>query len=95
MPNATREAVIRFREETLPASDPSHGTPNAVVRRSLEFELPQGAARWEQSDYGHPGRFNPWDPRGIDAALRRRRRSSRRWRTRSSRFSAPPRRPKL
>ncbi len=69
MPNATREAVIRFREETLPASDPSHGTPNAVVRRSLEFELPQGAARWEQTDYGHPGRFNPWEPRGIDAAL--------------------------
>ena len=69
MPNATREAVIRFREETLPASDPSHGTPNAVVRRSLEFELPQGTARWEQTDYGHPGRFNPWDPRGIDAGL--------------------------
>jgi len=69
MPNATREAVIRFREETLPASDPSHGTPNAVVRRSLEFELPQGTARWEQTDYGHPGRFNPWDPRGIDARL--------------------------
>ncbi len=69
MPNATREAVIRFREETLPASDPSHGTPNAVVRRSLDFELPQGTARWEQTDYGHPGRFNPWDPRGIDARL--------------------------
>ena len=69
MPNATREAVIRFREETLPASDPSHGTPHSVVRRSLEFELPQGTARWEQTDYGHPGRFNPWDPRGIDARL--------------------------
>ncbi len=69
MPNATREAVIKFREETLPASDPSHGTPHAVVRRWLEFELPQGAARWEQSDYGHPGRFNAWDPRGIDAGL--------------------------
>ena len=69
MPDATREAVIRFREETLPASDPSHGTPHAVVRRRLDFELPQGAARWEQSDYGHPGRFNPWDPRGIDARL--------------------------
>ncbi len=28
-----------------------------------------GAARFEQTDYGHPGRFNPWEPRGIDGAL--------------------------
>jgi len=68
MPDA-REAVIRFREETLPPYDAGHGTPNPVVRRELEFELPQGKARWEQTDYGHPGRFNPWDPRGIGAKL--------------------------
>ena len=69
MPESIREAVIRFREETLPAYDPSHGTPDPVLRRRLDFQLPQGEARWEQSDYGHPGRCNPWEPRGIDAPL--------------------------
>ena len=69
MADATREAAVRFREETLPPHHEAHGTPHAVVRREIEFELPQGKARWEQTDYGHPGRFNPWDPRGIDAKL--------------------------
>ena len=63
------EATIKFQEETLPPHDPSHGTMHAMVRRTLEFELPQGKARWEQTDYGHPGRLNPWDPRQIDARL--------------------------
>ncbi len=69
MPESTREATIRFREEMLPARDPSHGTPDPMVRRVLEFELPQGTAQWEQTDYGHPGRFNPWEPRHIDVGL--------------------------
>ena len=64
-----REVTIHLREETAPPYDPSHGTPHAMVRRVLEFELPQGKARWEQTDYGHPGRLNPWDPRGIDTKL--------------------------
>lgn len=61
--------VIRVREETLPPHDPSHGTPHAMVRRTLVFELALGKATFEQTDYGHPGRFNPWDARGIDAKL--------------------------
>ncbi len=65
----SREATICLREETLPPRDPSHGTPNAMLRRQLEFELPQGKAEWEQTDYGHPGRLNPWEPRHIDARL--------------------------
>jgi hypothetical protein len=65
----TRHLTVRLTEETLPPYDAGHGTPNAVVRRELTFELPEGAAKWEQTDYGHPGRFNPWDPRGIDAKL--------------------------
>lgn len=69
MPNSTREALIRIHEETLPPMDPSHGTPNAMVQRVLTFELPEGAAQWEQTDYGHPGRFNPWEQRHIDAKL--------------------------
>ncbi len=63
------DALIHFREETLPPHDPSHGTPNTMVRRLLEFELPLGKARLEQTDYGHPGRFNPWDQRGVDPKL--------------------------
>ncbi len=69
MAEPTKEALIRVREETLPAHDPAHGTPHPVVRRTLDVELPQGVAHWEQTDYGHPGRFNPWEPRGIDVAL--------------------------
>lgn len=61
--------VIQLREEVTPPHDPSHGTPHAMVRRVLDFELPSGAAQWEQTDYGHPGRFNPWEPRLIDAKL--------------------------
>jgi hypothetical protein len=40
-----------------------------MVRRVIEFELAEGTATLEQTDYGHPGRFNPWDPRGIDPRL--------------------------
>ena len=69
MPESAIDAVIRYREETLPAHDASHGTPHPMVRRVLDFELPQGTAQWEQTDYGHPGRFNPWEPRHIDAKL--------------------------
>ena len=69
MTELPQTATVRFQEETLPAYDRSHGTPNPMVRRVLVFELPQGAARWEQSDYGHPGRFNPWEARHIDARL--------------------------
>ena len=72
MAGSMREATIRFREEVLPPRDPSHGTADTMVRRVLEFELPSGKAALEQTDYGHPGRFNPWDPRGIDGRLQAR-----------------------
>ena len=44
MPESVKEAGVRFREEILPAHDPSHGTPHPVVRRRLDFDLPQGEA---------------------------------------------------
>jgi len=66
---ADLSASIRFSEETKPAYDASHGTPHAMVRRVLEIELPRGTARLEQTDYGHPGRFNPWEQRHIDPKL--------------------------
>jgi len=63
------DATIRFTEERFPPYDALHGTPHEMVRRVLEFELPAGKSRWEQTDYGHPGRFNDWEPRGIDSRL--------------------------
>ncbi len=69
MTDASQAASLAFQEQTLPPYHPSHGTPSPMVRRVLDFELPHGAARWEQTDYGHPGRLNPWEPRRIDAKL--------------------------
>jgi len=66
---ANRTACAQLHEEHFPPYDPLHGTPHEMVRRMIEFELPDGTSRWEQSDYGHPGRFGEWEPRGIDAQL--------------------------
>jgi hypothetical protein len=60
---------INVTEELFPAYDAAHGTPDPMVRRLLTLRLPAGSARFEQTDYGHPGRFNTWEPRGIDSAL--------------------------
>jgi hypothetical protein len=67
---ATTTAIeISVAEELYPRYDPFHGTPDPMVRRLLTLWLPDGSARFEQTDYGHPGRFNAWEPRGIDPAL--------------------------
>jgi len=60
---------ISVTEERFPRYDAAHGTPDPMVRRLLTLRLPKGAARFEQTDYGHPGRFNDWEPRGIDTPL--------------------------
>ena len=62
-------ADIAVTQQLYPRYDAAHGTPDPMVRRLLTIQLPGGAARLEQTDYGHPGRFNPWEPRGIDGAL--------------------------
>jgi hypothetical protein len=64
-------AVIELSvvEERFPPYDPAHATPDPMVRRTLTLRTPTGSARFEQTDYGHAGRFNPWEPRGIDASL--------------------------
>ena len=69
MPEHVIEAAVRYREEVLPAHHESHGTPHAMVRRRIQFELPRVHAHWEQTDYGHPGRFNAWEPRRVDTRL--------------------------
>jgi len=60
---------ITVSEERFPPYDATHGTPDPMVRRVATLRLPKGSARFEQTDYGHAGRFNPWEPRGIDAPL--------------------------
>jgi hypothetical protein len=66
---ATTAIEITVTEERFPRYDAAHGTPDPMVRRLLTLRLPKGAARFEQTDYGHPGRFNDWEPRGIDPSL--------------------------
>ena len=68
-PTPTVTVDISVSEEQLPPFDAAHGTPDPMVRRLITLRLPAGAARFEQTDYGHPGRFNPWEPRGIDPPL--------------------------
>lgn len=60
---------LTVTHEEFPRYDAAHGTPDPMVRRMLTLRLSDGTARFEQTDYGHPGRFNPWEPRGIDSAL--------------------------
>jgi hypothetical protein len=60
---------VSMTEQEFPRYDPSHGTPDPMVRRVITFRLRKGTARFEQTDYGHPGRFNDWEPRGVDSPL--------------------------
>jgi len=60
---------VSVSEQTLPPHDPSHGTQHAMVRRVITVRMGDASASFEQTDYGHPGRFNEWSPRGIDARL--------------------------
>ncbi len=60
---------LRVEEQHFPRYDDTHGTPDPMVRRTLTIRLSNGTARFEQTDYGHPGRWNAWDPRGIDTTL--------------------------
>ena len=61
---------ISVIEEHFPPFDPAHATPDPMLRRTLTLRTPKGSARFEQTDYGHAGRLNPWEPRGIDGPLR-------------------------
>ena len=63
------EFRVRVTQTVAPPHDPSHGTPHPVVSRLFTFELPQGIAEVDQSDYGHAGRFNPCHAKRIPTAL--------------------------
>jgi len=60
---------LSFLEEHYPSFDPAHATPDPMVRRVVVIRSEKGDALFEQTDYGHPGRFNDWSPRGIAPAL--------------------------
>jgi hypothetical protein len=64
-----RTIDVTVTRQKYPRYDASHGTPDPMERRIAELRLPAGRATFEQTDYGHPGRFNAWEPRGIDAKL--------------------------
>jgi hypothetical protein len=65
----TTPIEVSLAEERYPPYAPEHGTPDTMVRRTVTMRMPKGTARFEQTDYGHPGRWNAWEPRGIDTAL--------------------------
>lgn len=71
-PGATPVLTASMTEELLPAYDPSHGTPDPMLRRTLVLRISGAEAQFEQTDYGHPGRFNEWVARGIDSRLQTR-----------------------
>ncbi len=66
---ATTRIEVRVSEEHFPRYDAAHGTPDPMVRRLATFTLPAGEAAFEQTDYGHAGRFNNWEPRGLPPRL--------------------------
>jgi hypothetical protein len=59
----------RCEQRVYPPYDALHGTPNAMLWRKVTIETPKGSAAFEQTDYGHPGRLNPWEPRGVASGL--------------------------
>ncbi len=69
MPEATTVVSLRCEQRIYPPYDDFHGTNWPMLWRRVTIETPSGAATFEQTDYGHPGRVNPWEPRGIPVAL--------------------------
>jgi hypothetical protein len=66
---ATKVVRAECEQRSYPPYDPFHGTPDTMLWRRVTLETGQGQAAFEQTDYGHPGRLNPWQPRGIDTPL--------------------------
>jgi hypothetical protein len=60
---------VRVTSEVIPPRHERHGTPHPVVERVFTFTLPQGTAVVDQTDYGHPGRWNPCRMRQVPLAL--------------------------
>jgi hypothetical protein len=66
---ATSVVNVSCEQRIYPPYDHLHGTPHAMLLRRVTIETSEGKAVLEQTDYGHPGRLNPWEPRGVATAL--------------------------
>ena len=66
---ATTAFAIKLEQRVFPPYDDFHATPSPMLWRRVTFETPRGTATFEQTDYGHPGRLNDWEPRGIASTL--------------------------
>lgn len=66
---ALRELGVSVTQMLYPPYHERHGTNYPVVERLFAFHLPEGTAEVDQTDYGHPGRFNPFHARHVPAAL--------------------------
>jgi len=64
-----KQLDVHITQEVFPARHEMHGTPHPVVQRVFEFPFPQGTATVDQTDYGHPGRFNPCHAKEIPTPL--------------------------
>jgi hypothetical protein len=60
---------VKVTETSLPPHHYLHGTPHTVVHRLFTFELTGGMAEIDQTDYGHPGKFNPCHAKTIPTPL--------------------------
>jgi len=60
---------VTVTQHVYPPHHAMHGTPHAVVRRLFRFELTGGIAEIDQTDYGHPGRFNPCHAKTVPTPL--------------------------
>ncbi|HEU0073051.1 MAG TPA: hypothetical protein VFS30_03500 [Dehalococcoidia bacterium] len=70
MNDQTAEVMsARWEQRVYPPYDALHGTPDAMLWRKVTVETPRGSTAFEQTDYGHPGRLNPWEPRGVASGL--------------------------
>jgi len=63
------QTTARLEEATFPPYHPFHGTNQTMRWRRVTFEMRGATAVFEQTDYGHPGRLNPWTPRGVHVSL--------------------------
>jgi hypothetical protein len=65
-------ASVRAEQRSYAAYDAFHGTNSPMLWRQVTITTPTGIAVFEQTDYGHPGRLNPWQHRGIPVSLQAR-----------------------
>ncbi len=68
---ASLSTLVRVicEQRLLPPYDRMHGTPDPVLWRRVSLQAPEGSAAFEQTDYGHPGRLNDWEPRDVAPGL--------------------------